>query len=125
MPASCACAQTGSKRDVAGRMPLRAARGDQQRLGAQLDAPRRPRPGALEVHQRHVGGGQQPPVDRAEVGHHAVVGAGGGVAEIDIAALVEAEVAEAEGGEDQLAGEAQQVDGAAGRSSRRKAPSAS
>jgi len=97
--------------DVAGRMARRAARGDQQGLGAQGDRLPPGLRGAVEIHQRHIGGGQEATVDGAEVGHHPVVGLGGGVAEVEGSALVEPEVAKAEGGEHQLAGEAQQVEG--------------
>ena len=99
----------GIQRDMAGAVPLRAFRRHHQRLGAEPDGQGGRGRRAVEVFQRHVGGGQQAAVDRAERGHHAVVRVGGGVAQRQVVALVEAEVAEAEGGEHQLAGEPQQV----------------
>ena len=79
-------------------------------LAAEFDGFARRRRSALEILQRYVAGRQQAPVDAAEIRHHPVVRLRGGVAELDIVALVEAEIAEAERREHELAGEAQEVE---------------
>jgi hypothetical protein len=102
----------GVERDVAGGVVVRAAARHQQGGGAHRDRlaghGRRP----LEVGQRHVAGGQQPVVDRAELHHAAVVGAGGAVGEVEVAGPLEAQqVTVVEGVEHELAGHPDEVEG--------------
>ena len=69
--------------------------------------------GALEVEQRHVAGRQQTLVDRAELDHVARVRPRHGIGEVVVlAALQHVGEVEQRRGEHQLAGEAQQIDGA-------------
>ena len=97
--------------DVAGRMVVRAARRDQQRLGAKLDRLARRLGCALEVEQRHIAGRQQALVDRAEIDHVAGVRARHGIGEVVVlAAFQHVGEIEQRRGEHELAGEAQQVD---------------
>ncbi len=72
------------ERDVRRRVPHRTAGCDEQRRGAHLDRLGRHRIGALEVDERDVAGGQEARIDRAELDHPAVVGAGGAVREIEV-----------------------------------------
>jgi hypothetical protein len=68
--------------------------------------------GPVGVDQRDVAGGQEPRVDRAEFQHAPVVGPGGGVGQVHVAAVLEiVQPAVVEGVEDQLAAEAQEVEG--------------
>ena len=97
--------------DVAGRMIVRAARRDHQRLGAHVDRFARGLRRLLKIDQRDVAGRQQAPVDRAEIDHVAGMGAGHGIGELGIAAAFEHRgIVEQGGGEHELAGKAQQVD---------------
>ncbi len=72
------------ERDVRRRVPHRAARCDEQRGGAHLDRLAGHRVSPVEVGERHVAGGQQARIDRAELDHPAVVGAGGAVGEVEV-----------------------------------------
>ncbi len=101
------CGPQRIEADMAGRMAVRAARRDQQRLGAKRDRLARRVSRALEIDQRHVAGRQQAFVDRAEVDHVAGMGARHGVDEIDVAFPLEqrGEI-EQRRGEHELAGEA-------------------
>ena len=86
MPASSAWRHTGSSPMWLGEWSLGQPLGDQQRGGAHRDRLAGHRRRAVEVGQRHVAGGQQPGVDGAELDHAAVVGAGGAVGEVEVAA---------------------------------------
>ena len=94
---------------MARRMPPRTARRNQQRLAAQFDRFLRRGLCALEVDQRHVAGGEEAPIDRTEMAHHAVVGLRHCVAKIDLRRFIEAEVPQTPGGEYQLTGEPQLI----------------
>ena len=64
------------------------------------------------VDHRDVARGQEPGVDRAELEHAAVVGPGGGIGQIDVGGVLEfVQAPVVEGVEDQLAAEAQEVQG--------------
>ena len=91
------------------RMPLWAHGRNHDGLGPQLDRQPRGRLGAGEIFQRHIGHRQQAPVDAAEVRHHPVMRIGRRIAEFHVAGLVEPEIAEAEGGENELAGKTETV----------------
>ena len=68
----------------------------------------------LEVEERHVAGGQQPGVGRAELDHAAVVGPGRADGELGVAAVLPvAEPAVVERVEDELAREPEEVEGPA------------
>ena len=97
--------------DVARRVALRTAGGDQQGLAAHLDHLLRHLAGAREVRERHVAGREQPPVHRAEVDHRAVVGAGDADRVIEIVGVLDPvqELVE-EGVEDQLRFHAEQIE---------------
>src|SRR6185437_1416120 len=97
-------------RDMARRMPFRRLRWNEQRLASQIDGFARAGPGPVEVHQRDIARAKEPPVDRTEIDHHAVVRLGSGIGEVHRAGLVEAEVSQTPGREDKLTGEAQIVE---------------
>src|SRR5277367_4309385 len=61
--------------DMAGRVTPRAARWDQERLAAQFNRVPRRGEGALEGRQRYIAGAEKSPIHRAEMTHHAIVGA--------------------------------------------------
>ena len=68
--------------------------------------------GARRVGQRDVKRGQQARVDRAELEHAAVVGAGGGVGEVGVGVLHVVQAPVVERVEDELAREPEEVEGA-------------
>ena len=88
----------------------RNAVGDPCGPAAKLDGFAGALDGALRIFQRHKRHAQQAGVYRAEVGNAAVVRRRAPIGQIDIAACVELRVRK--GGEDELAGEAQLVEGA-------------
>ena len=84
----------------------------QQGSGAHRDRLAGHRLGAGEVGQGHVARGQQPRIDRAELDHAAVVGAGGAVGEVEVAAALEPQqVPVVERVEHELARHPEQVEG--------------
>ena len=101
----------GIEAHMAGTVAGGAARGDHQAPASQLD--RLPGdPGCrLDVDQGYIAGRQEPTVNRAEVDHHAVVGPGAFQGQVHATRLLKPVIAQGVGGEDQLAGEAQQVEG--------------
>ena len=69
------------------------------------------RPATVEVGERDVAGRQQPGVDRAELDHAPVVGPGRADGELEVAGVLPvAQAAVVERVEDELAGEAEQVE---------------
>ena len=98
---------------MARRVPGWAARRDQQRGRAHLDRLGRQRRRTVEVGERHVERRQQPVVDGTELDHAAVVGAGGADRQLEVAGVLPvAEPTVVERVEDELAGEAEEVEGA-------------
>ncbi len=97
---------------VAGRVPRRAARRDQQRRRALREGVAGGGHRAVSVDQRDVEGGQQARVDRAELEHAPVVGAGGGVGEVGVGVLHVVQAPVVERVEDELAREAEEIEGA-------------
>ncbi len=98
--------------DVAGGVVVRAAARHEQGGRPHLErfAGHGGRP--VEVGERHVAGGQEPGIDRAELDHPAVVGAGRAVGQVEVAVPLESEqVAVVERVEHELAGHPEQVEG--------------
>src|SRR5579862_9585352 len=91
------------------RMPARF-RGDQQCLAAEIDRFAGRLLGQLEIHERNITRSQEPPVDGAEVDHHAVVRLSGGISELDRPALIQTKISQAPGRKNQLACEAEIVE---------------
>src|SRR5438552_2871732 len=97
--------------DVARRVARGARRGNEQRLRAHRDRLLRHRARSLEVGERHVAGGEETPIDGAEVHHGAVVRAGETVGEVGIVLPLGVEqVGVQEGVEHELAREAEEVE---------------
>ena len=98
--------------DMARGVVRRAARGDEERGRPDVDGLRRQSPGDVEVGQRYVARRQQPRVDRAELDHSTVVCPRGADRELEIARVLPvAQAPIVEGVEDELAGEAEEVQG--------------
>ena len=103
------CEQVG----VAGREPGWASRGDQQGGGTLVERVARGRHRALRVGQGDVEGRQQAGIDRAELEHAPVVGAGRGIGQVGVAGVLQVvQPAVVERVEDELAREAEEVEGA-------------
>ncbi len=101
----------GVEADVAGRVRRRAARGDEQRRRAHRDRLGGEGAGAIEIGQGHVQAGQQSRVGGAELDHRPVVGACSTDGQLEIAGMLpSAQPGVVEGVEDQLAGEAEQIE---------------
>ena len=108
-----ACRHTGSSPMWLGEWSLRAAARDEQRRRAHRDAPRRPWPprgrSRPAARSRWAAAGRSTEQNSTIA---AVVGAGGAVGEVEVAAALEAQqVAVVEGVEHELAGHAEQVEG--------------
>src|ERR1700690_1067337 len=85
-------------------------RGDQQSLAAKVNGFSGRLFRKFEVNKRHVPGAEEASIDRTEIDHHAVVGLGCRVGEFGRSALIEAEIAETPGREDQLTGKTEIVE---------------
>ena len=97
--------------DVALAVLAPDVRGDHQRGGAEVDRLARALGGAVDVRERHVADGQQPPIDAAEVDHPTVVAGRQRVRQLDVVAAVEgAQRAEVGRREHELAGDAEEVE---------------
>ena len=96
--------------DMAGRMTPGAFRRNHQRLCAKRDGRLRAGGCPRDIFKRNLRRWQQAAIDLAEVGHHPVVGVGRRVAQLHVVALIEPEIAEAPGSEDELAGEPQRIE---------------
>ena len=104
----------GIQGDVARRVCRRAARGDEQCGRAHRDRLGGKRSGAIEIGQGHVQAGQQPGICRAEVDHCPVVGPRRTNRQVEVTGVFpRAQPGVVEGVEDQLAGEAEQIEGPA------------
>jgi hypothetical protein len=93
-------------------MVARASRGHHKSLGAQADGFLGAGPGQGHIFQGNLGRREQAAVNPAKIRHHAVLGAGRGVTQFPVIALVQAEITQAKGGENQLAGETHEIQGA-------------
>ena len=92
----------------------RAGERDQERLAAELDRLGCRTWRAFQAGEGHVAYREQPRIDRAELDLRAVGGRGGSVQEVEIVAVLDLlEEHVRVGGEDELAGEAEQVEGLA------------
>jgi hypothetical protein len=90
----------------------RRHRGDHQRRGAEVERLAGGVGRTVDVGEGHVADGQQAPVDAAELDDAAVVAGGQRVRELDVVAPVEPQQrAQVRRREDELAGEAEEVEG--------------
>ena len=113
MPASAAAAHTPSRPRWLGEWPGGHPEATEQRGGAHVQRLGGQRRRAVEVAQRHVQRRQQAVVDRAELDHPTVVGPGRADGQLEVARVLPvAQAAVVERVEHELAGEAEQVEGA-------------
>src|SRR5579862_6700932 len=91
-------------------MAARTARRNQQCLAAKLDGILRAGQRTFEVDERYVAGSQKASVHRAECAHHADVRLCDAVAQIKVTGLIQVEIAQTPGREDQLTGETQLIE---------------
>ncbi len=93
------------------RVPSRASRRHQQGCGTHVDRLARHGIGPIEVGERDVAGGEQTRIDRAELDHPTIVGAGGSVREVEVGLVLPVvEPAVVERVEQQLALDADEVE---------------
>ena len=90
---------------MTGSMVLGTPARHHQRLGAHVNCGFSGLFSPIKVLQGHISGRQQSSVNRAEVGHHSIVGMSCTITKFKIIPLIKAEIAETESGKHQLTGD--------------------